>query len=125
MHIAAFVLGLIASLLLLGQTALAGCGGAFAESLEVPEGQTLTEAAGIGFVASILGIIGSSLAFRHGIASGILLLITFLICLVGALTTPFKDLGVWGALLLLSAIFAFAGAKRKKSAKEINQEQHP
>ncbi|RLG32081.1 hypothetical protein DRN97_08230 [Methanosarcinales archaeon] len=119
MHVAAFVLGLITSFLLLGQTALVGCGIAFVEFLQSPppEGPTFMEGAAIGFLAFILGIIGSSLAFHHGIASGILLLLTFLICLAGALMTPFISLGLWGALFLLSAIFAFAGAKRKKPAE--------
>ncbi|RLC70234.1 MAG: hypothetical protein DRI26_07530, partial [Chloroflexi bacterium] len=99
------------------QTFLVGCGGSLAEAFSESEGEALITAAGIGFVAFILGIIGSSLAFHHGTASGILLLINFLICLAGAASTPYKDLNIWGVLFLISAIFAFAGAKRKKPAE--------
>jgi len=119
-RIAAFVLGLVASLILFGETVLVSCAGSVAEAFEAPEAESLNEGAGAGFIAFFLGIIGSALAFRHGIASGILLLLAFLICLVGGLTTHFGDLTIWGFVFLLSGIFAFVGAKKKVAKSSEN-----
>ncbi|HEW91690.1 MAG TPA: hypothetical protein ENF81_04025 [Thermotogaceae bacterium] len=115
MHIAAFVVGLITSLLMLGQSFMVSFGGSVISVFEPtnPDAQSLIAGAGIGFLASILGIIGAALAFKYFKASGIILLIAFIFCIIGATTTYFVDLAVWGSLLLLSSIFSFAENFRK------------
>lgn len=68
------MLGLVASLILLGQTVLVDWLGGFAEALEVEEAQGATDGAFAGFIAFVLDIVGSALAFRYGIACSILML---------------------------------------------------
>jgi len=109
MHIAAFVVGLIASFIMLGQSFMASFGGSIASAFEPtnPDVQSLIAGAGIGFFASILGIIGTALAFKYFKASGIILLIAFIFCIIGAITTPFKDLAVWGFTTTLEQYLFF------------------
>jgi len=87
MRITAFVLGLIFSLMVL-------LGGAF-------------------FMA-ILGIVGSTLVFKHPKASGVLLIIAAFL----GVGTP---MGVFGMVIGLAAIFAFAGSKKKSTIKDLRK----
>ena len=115
MIIAAFVLGLIFSLVVLFVAFVAGFLSALgAESLSI--------AGGGAFFMAILGIVGSALAFKHPKASGVLLIIAAFFLIIIGVTTLYKDMGVFGAIIALAAIFAFAGSKKKSTIKEIDRD---
>jgi len=112
-RIAAFVLGLIFSLVVLFGSFIAACSSGLGMAVgEAEAAESLSIAAGGALFLAILGIIGSALAFRHPKASGALLIIAaFFLILIGA-TTIYKDMGVYGAVIGLAGIFAFIGSRR-------------
>lgn len=123
MRIAAFVLGLILSLIILGgafccffaSTVITGIG-SLTESEEMArDAQDLTNAGGYGLFLAILGIIGASLAFKYRAAPAILLLLTAIGSILVGSYTPHENMIVWGGFLILPAIFA--GASRRKANK--------
>ena len=119
MRIAAFVLGLIFSLVVLFGSFFAGCSAAFGEAVGETEGaESFAIAGGVAFLMAILGIVGSALAFKHPKASGVLLIIAAFFLIIIGVTTLYKDMGVFGAIIALAAIFAFAGSKKKSTIKE-------
>jgi len=111
-RIAAFVLGLIFSIVVLfGSFFAIGLSslGTLTEDMEFAESFGL--AGGGAFLMGILGIIGSSMAFKHPKVSGVLLMIAaFFLILIGV-TTLYKDMGVFGAVIGLAGIFAFVGSR--------------
>ena len=123
MRIAAFVLSLIFSLVVLFGSFFAGCSAAFSEVVGETEGaESFAIAGGGAFLMAILGIMGSALVFKHPKASGVLLIIVaFFLILIGV-GTIYKDMGVFGAIIGLAAIFAFAGSKKKSTTKEIDRD---
>ena len=119
MRVAAFVLGLILSLVVLFGGLFAASSSILGEVVGDTEGaESLSIAGGGAFFMAILGIVGSALAFKHPKASGVLLIIVaFFLILIGV-GTIYKDMGVFGAIIGLAAIFAFAGSKKKSTIKE-------
>ena len=80
--------------------------------------ESLFVAGSFGFFMAVLGIVGSALALKHPVASGVLLIIVaFSLILIGV-ETIYKDMGVFGAIIALAGIFAFAGSKKKSTIKK-------
>ena len=114
MRVAAFVIGLIVSLLVLFQSFVAGFAGSFVEAIgEEGAGSSLATGAGVGFWVFLLGIIGTSLVLKFGVAGGVLLLISSALGIAGGATTAYKDLIVWGILLFLAGVFGIAGRQKE------------
>jgi len=112
MKIAAFVTGLLFSLIILGASIFALASGAMVGVLgETQEGVSLADSGVYGFLCSILGIVGTSLSLKFKWAAFILLVLAgFFTILIGAYTVH-KNMIVFGALLFLPAIFAVASRK--------------
>ena len=76
MRIAAFVLGLIFSLVVLFGSFIAACSFGLGVAIgEAEAAESFSITAGAGFIMAVLGIVGSALAFKHLKASGVLLII--------------------------------------------------
>ncbi len=120
MRIVSFILGLLLSLIVLGASFFAIGGSTLGEMVgETATAESLMTSGMLGLFLSILGIIGSSLAFKHKTASAILLFLTMVfLILVGAYTVH-KNMIVFGGLFFLPAIFA-AVSKRKEKKRTKN-----
>jgi len=71
---------------------------------------------------AIFGIIGSALAFKHPKASGVILIIAAFVLINIGVSTPYIGMAIFGAIIALAGIFAFAGSKKKSTTKEIDRD---
>jgi len=116
MRIVAFVLGLIFSLIVLGASFFsffASSLGSIA-NLSASDVESLADAGGYGFLLSILGFIGASLAFKYRAAPAILLLLTAAGLIVVGTYTIHGNMAAFGVIMILPAIFAAASKKKAK-----------
>ena len=112
MRIAAFVLGMIFSFVVLFGSFIAACPFGLGVAIgEVEAAESFSITAGVGFIMAVLGIVGSALALKHPVASGVLLIIA-------AFFLTLTDMGVFGVIIGLAAILAFAGSKEKSTIKK-------
>ena len=124
MRIAAFVLGLILSLIILvgafycifASAVTTGISSITESEKMATDTQGLTNAGVYGLFLAILGITGASLAFKYRAAPTILLLLTAIGSIFVGIYTPNENMIVWGGLLILAAIFA--GVSKRKANKE-------
>jgi len=125
MKIAAFVLGLILSLIILAGAFYCFFASAVTTGIIsitesekiVTDAQGLANAGGYGLFLAILGITGASLAFKHRIASAILLFLTALGSIAVGIYTPHGNMIVWGGLLFLPTIFAAVEERKDKEER--------
>ena len=113
MRIAAFVTGLLFSLIILGASIFALAGGTAIGVLgKTQEGVSLAGSGAYGFLCSILGIVGASLSLKFKWAAFVLLILAGLFTILIGVYTIHKNMIVFGALLFLPAIFAAVSKKK-------------
>lgn len=125
MKIAAFVLGLILSLIILAgafycffaSAVTTGIGSITESERIVTDAQALANAGGYGLFLAILGITGASLALKYRTAPAILLFLTALGSIAVGAYTPHSNMVVWGGLLFLPTVFAALEARKDKEER--------
>lgn len=125
MKIAAFVLGLILSLIILAgafycifaSAVTTGIGNITESEKIVADAQGLANAGRYGLFLAILGITGASLALKYRAAPAILLFLAALGSIAVGVYTPHSNMVVWGGLLFLPTIFAVAEERKAKEER--------
>lgn len=125
MKIAAFVLGLILSLIILvgafycffASAVTTGIGSITESEKIITDAQGLANAGGYGLLLAILGITGASLALKYRAAPAILLFLAALGSIAVGIYTPHSNMIVWGGLLFLPTIFAAAEERKDKEER--------
>lgn len=115
MKIVSFVLGLLLSLIVLGASLFAIGASTLGEMVgETATAESMMTSGMLGLFLSILGITGASLAFKHKVASAILLFLTMVFLIFVGTYTVHKNMIVFGGLFFLPAIFAAVSKKEEK-----------
>ncbi len=118
MRIVSFVLGLILSLIVLGASFFAIGASTLGEMIgETAAAESMITSGVLGFFLSIFGIIGASLAFKHKVASAILLFLTMVFLILVGNYTVHKNMIVFGGLFFFPAIFAATSERKDKEAR--------
>ncbi len=136
MHIASFVISLLAGIFsfLQGGCSVvgAGVGSGLSEHVGGAEGAKMAEEAealGAGgvlvAVAAILAIIGGSFALARKKAGYILLVLSTVLAFIALSVSNgiFKDAGIWGACYALAGIFAYVSYNKKQKLLNPPQNQ--
>lgn len=115
MKIVSFVLGLLFSLIVLGASLFAIGASTLGEIAgETATVESMMTLGMLGLFLLILGITGASLAFKHKVASAILLFLTMVFLIFVGTYTVHKNMIVFGGLFFLPAIFAAVSKKEEK-----------
>ena len=115
MRIAAFIVGLVLSLVVIGASffSLLGAGlGTVAGETEMAE--SFQAAGAAAFLLAIMGIIGAALTFKYRIAPLIILILVAIFLILVGMFTLYKDMAVFGVLFFLPAIFIVFSKKKVK-----------
>lgn len=111
MHIAAAVIALAFSLIILGKSCAANFAGSFNES------DALKQDAGIGVLAAIALIIGGGLAFKLSRSASIIFAFGGVLVLATA-TGESGDPRIWGGGMLVLAAMSFFGSRKMHSTTQ-------
>jgi hypothetical protein len=112
--ITALIVGLVLSIIVILSSCFAGFGAAVGEAAgETEDAESLSSAGGFAFFGAILGFIGSGLVIKYQKAAAVLFAITALILIIAGFSTIYKDMAVYGFLMIIPLIFSVVALKKE------------
>ena len=110
MRTATLIISLFAMCLILFQSCAAGVGG------EMTGDAGTSEQAGVGIVVAFLYLIGGAFAIGVPMVSLVSFLLAAAFGIGFAAAGDFADLGAWGGVAIILAIFSFFGVREKRNS---------
>lgn len=111
MRLAVLIIGLVLMVVVAAQSCAALIAGGLADRRDVSEG------GGFGVLVAFLFLLGAAFAWGVPTVSMICFALAMIYGLVGGVSTPFKDLTVWGVAAGTLAILSFFGRRRARTIK--------